>query len=677
MIPRVASVLSLFVFAAAAARMPAQTVFVTTTADVVDFGGAKTVTDLPGPDGKVSLREACIAANNTAGAQTIGFHVPNGQWGTGITGPVLINAGVSFPITSDDTTVDGTTQTAFTGDTNPNGAEVSFFSTSVDVNQIQSGIFAITSDHNVFVGLGDMLGRNYGLDFQAAADENLVVGCAIKGKFAAIRVQGDRNTIGGTLPGQGNRLSSLSDGLRIHGLGVNSADDNVAIGNDLTGEFNGVQIVGNATGNRIGGFAPGESNWIHGAGYLQEDGTPDGAMVRIESDGNFVYGNRIGTDATGTAVVDNPGDVGVEIYGDDNAVRGNVIGGISGLVGFLSVQAGVSLREGAERNTIQGNWIGVDTSGSIPLANGVGIRIGAFDSSLPDPADNRIGGPGAGDGNVIWFNETGGVAMLLTTTGNRVSRNSLFENHAQSGIGIDLDFDGPTANDPGDADVGANQLMNTPHLDTAVAGAQGTVITGEIDTPSPTGVTLEFFSNPPTFGGTVEAANFAGTGTAKPDGSFQCLVPGNAVGMQLTATATDALGNTSEISVPIDVLPTPWADVGFGLAGTHGVPVLAGGGPLLAGQQAALVLANARESAPGFWVVGAPAIFLPVLGGTLVPTPQAVLPFATSASGNASLLALLGAPIPSGAVLFAQAWVLDPAAAQGVAASNGIAGTAP
>lgn len=668
----------LFALAPLAAFGRAQSIFVTTTADVVDFGGAKTVADLPGPDGKVSLREACTAANNTAGAQVIGFHVPVGQWGTGVTGPVLINAGVSFPITGDDTTVDGTTQTAFTGDTNPNGAEVSFFSTSTDVNQIQSGIFSISSDRNVFVGLGDMLGRNYGLDFQSAAEDGFVVGCAIKGKFAAIRVQGDRITIGGMLPGQGNRLSSLSDGLRIHGFGASSADGNIAIGNDITGEFNGVQIVGNATGNRIGGFAPGEGNWIHGAGYLQEDGTPDGAMVRIESDGNLVYGNRIGTDALGTSVVDNPADVGVEIYGDANVVRGNVIGGISGPIGFLSVQAGVSLREGAQANVIQGNWIGVDASGAIPLSNGIGIRIAAFDGSLADPTDNLIGGLGAGEGNVIAFNETGGVAMLLTTSGNRVSGNEIRDNHALGGLAIDLGGDGATPNDPGDVDSGPNQYMNAPVVASAVTGPQGTVVIGTLDTPGPAGAVLEFYANPAAGpGAIVEAAALLGSGSAKADGSFQVLVAASGVGLALTATATDAAGNTSELSAPSDLLATPWADLGFGLAGSNGVPVLAGGGPLQSGTQAALVLAHARASSPGFWVVGAPAIFVPVLGGTLVPSPQAVLPFATNASGQASFAVSLSGAIPSGAVLYAQAWVLDPLAAQGVAASNGVAGTAP
>src|SRR5262249_43295246 len=58
----------------------AKDIVVTTLADTADppfdddgLCGTGTVSDLPGADGKVSLREAVIAANNTKGADTITF----------------------------------------------------------------------------------------------------------------------------------------------------------------------------------------------------------------------------------------------------------------------------------------------------------------------------------------------------------------------------------------------------------------------------------------------------------------------------------------------------------------------------------------------------------------------------------------------------------------------------
>src|SRR5204862_4024329 len=66
----------------------AKTIVVTTLADTADppFNadgpcGTGTVSDLPGADGLISLREAIIAANNTLGADTITF-APSLRGGT-------------------------------------------------------------------------------------------------------------------------------------------------------------------------------------------------------------------------------------------------------------------------------------------------------------------------------------------------------------------------------------------------------------------------------------------------------------------------------------------------------------------------------------------------------------------------------------------------------------------
>src|SRR5262244_1597163 len=69
----------------------ARTIIVTTLADTADppfnadsFCGTGTVSDLPGVDHLVSLREAIIAANNTPGADTITF-APN------LSGTIVVN----------------------------------------------------------------------------------------------------------------------------------------------------------------------------------------------------------------------------------------------------------------------------------------------------------------------------------------------------------------------------------------------------------------------------------------------------------------------------------------------------------------------------------------------------------------------------------------------------------
>src|SRR5512136_228133 len=97
-----------------------QTITVNTSADTVDFGGAQQVSDLPGPDGKVSLAEAGLASDNTPGVQTIAFNVPQSDWQYQwlYPGRVVLRPFLGFRIFQ-PAIIDATTQTAFTGDTYP------------------------------------------------------------------------------------------------------------------------------------------------------------------------------------------------------------------------------------------------------------------------------------------------------------------------------------------------------------------------------------------------------------------------------------------------------------------------------------------------------------------------------------------------------------------------------
>lgn len=72
-------VVAAILLASVTAKGVAQTITVTTVADIRDAGYSATVATLPGPDGLVSFAEAMIAANNTPGRQTIGFAIPAGQ----------------------------------------------------------------------------------------------------------------------------------------------------------------------------------------------------------------------------------------------------------------------------------------------------------------------------------------------------------------------------------------------------------------------------------------------------------------------------------------------------------------------------------------------------------------------------------------------------------------------
>src|ERR671919_1442842 len=113
-----AAALLALVMAIGAGAQAQTTITVDTTSDVVDFGGAQTVADLPGPDGQTSLREATIASTNTAGPETIAFEIPTSD--PGFTGeefvigidpdPVPQEVAFGLEIGDDATTIDASTQ---------------------------------------------------------------------------------------------------------------------------------------------------------------------------------------------------------------------------------------------------------------------------------------------------------------------------------------------------------------------------------------------------------------------------------------------------------------------------------------------------------------------------------------------------------------------------------------
>ena len=116
---------------------------------------------------------------------------------------------------------------------------------------------------------------------------------------------------------------------------------------------------------------------------------------------NVIQNNYIGVDATGVRDLGNS-SYGIQLWNDDSTqVIDNVVSG-NGLYGIFA-------RNGSQTNNavIQGNRIGVGADGTTMVANSVdGIRIQS------DVATNiRIGGTGAGEGNVIAGNNGSGIRL--------------------------------------------------------------------------------------------------------------------------------------------------------------------------------------------------------------------------------------------------------------------------
>ena len=124
-------------------------------------------------------------------------------------------------------------------------------------------------------------------------------------------------------------------------------------------------------------------------------------------------------------------------------------------------------------------------------------------------------------------------------------------------------------------------------------------------------------------------------------------------------------------------LHAQWADLGHALAGTAGKPHLTGTGTLAAGSSDSLQLGSARPSSPATLVLGTGQLNAPLKGGVLVPSPLLLVMLVTDGTGSLGLPFVMPAGVPSGTDLVLQAWITDPLAPKGVAASNGLAGTTP
>ncbi len=339
-------------------------------------------------------------------------------------------------------------------------------------------------------------------------------------------------------------LAATANVIQGNRVGVNAAG-NAAIGNDGIGIY-----LSYASGNRIGGTGAGEGNLISGNG--------GGGIGLGATHDNVVQGNRVGTNAAGTAALGNTSaGIGVSDFSLDNLIGGTDAGAgnlVSGNVGDGISIAGESTR-------IEGNWIGVDATGTAPLGNsddGVEICCGMA-------VYNTVGGTAGGAGNVIAFNGGAGVALSFTAARNAILSNQVYSN---TGLGIDLGDDGVTANDPGDGDTGENALQNYPVLTLAVPVAEppgGTLVRGMLSSAAGTTYTLQFFSNTacdPT--GYGEGAELVGstvvTSDVAGDAAFDLLLsPTLPTGAFVSATATDPDGNTSEFSAC--ALVAHWADL--------------------------------------------------------------------------------------------------------------------
>ena len=121
--------------------------------------------------------------------------------------------------------------------------------------------------------------------------------------------------------------------------------------------------------------------------------------------------------------------------------------------------------------------------------------------------------------------------------------------------GINLD-DGATLNEEDDPDTGPNSLQNKPNLTSAENSATTTTVEGSLNSVPNRTFRIRFFSNPSGNEGKKYIGAKNVTTNANGDTGTFTFKPENKVGanQNITATATDPDGNTSEFSAPEGVV---------------------------------------------------------------------------------------------------------------------------
>ncbi len=120
-------------------------------------------------------------------------------------------------------------------------------------------------------------------------------------------------------------------------------------------------------------------------------------IAGVDSQFNAVYGNVIGLGLTGSVAVPNSAGVAL-IEGTQNNVIGPIEAGGLGNVISGNTFGGVEMFFGSESNFIIGNLIGTDVTGTLPVGNDVGIRLNGFTSNTSGNviANNVVAGNGFG-----------------------------------------------------------------------------------------------------------------------------------------------------------------------------------------------------------------------------------------------------------------------------------------
>ncbi len=275
-------------------------------------------------------------------------------------------------------------------------------------------------------------------------------------------------TVSSNTIGPGNVVSgNLFSGILL----TTNTTANTILGNFIGTDPTGLRRLGNtqngirieSPGNTIGGLTPAARNIISG-------NTNNGIYFSgTTASNNLIQGNFIGTDINGTAAVGNT-YAGVGIV----SARQNTIGGITAatrnLISGNNLQGIYIISNSAANNTIQGNYIGTDTTGSYALPNGFGLATvpvgGGLDLS-GGANSNLIGGTNTGAGNLISGNWRDAITLGDAGTTSNVIQGNF--------IGVKADGISDLGNETHGIDLRSTGGVNNNTIGGVTPGAGNTI----------------------------------------------------------------------------------------------------------------------------------------------------------------------------------------------------------
>jgi uncharacterized repeat protein (TIGR01451 family) len=531
----------------------------------------------------------------TAGQETSIFMIPDGVahpgLRLGLTNQVAgtgSNSGAAVitilspldAVTDTNTTIDGSTQSTNVGDTNAGqvGSAPTVGVAGMAVPRVNRPEIVID-------------GRN--LTNSTNADQYAITLNANYSILRGISIYGGKGNYASSAQGDSGAIRVGSTlGTNVTRVGAAIIEQNL-VGTFADGSDPGSTLQNQRYGTICFGACEIKNNFLAFNGYAT-------LLFGSGADGSKITGNEYQFNGPNIAPFTNPGMGSADgdtigIWSASSIlVEGNLIANTRGvssntLDGGKGIEIVDTLGHDTINNQIRNNTIDKSSTAGIGLyagPSGNTIFQNIISNTTPTATSSSTAYVGAG----ILISATGADRNSVSITApdrNTISQNSIFRN---MGLGIDIDprdwymGDGVTANTGATSNIVPNIGMNYPVMSTSSLNSSGTLsVTGYVGKETTAGdgdadfanAKLEFFiadNTPANQDGEVilgdglskphgEGKTYIGTCTTDTNGLFSCSFPnagtlGLTNARDITATATDSVGNTSEFSSILSGVPS-------------------------------------------------------------------------------------------------------------------------